>query len=351
MNLRLSVFVSSRLRPIFLATLTLLCLALSCEQIGYGQAPTGLPARINEEESVAHYQAIWTLNGDHYDGSWSEGGTATAILTVTSFTPQSVVIHRTDTAQSVSAGLTATYTGHISADGNSILDGKVKWIWPGHRGYPGKGSWTAHWEAQPVACGADSLLPPLPGAGPLCGDKTLPFNYSKNNFHSYEDMTEVCTSKQSAGCTVDYVFQILIRTPEAIAPVTSSVNEHDIASCAILPLKSCPGASNRIRIVLDQASHTVTNYTLPGHLFYPGQVTRQIIDWNGTVVIKTVGMGVGCDKALNVVGGTCKIWPDCDDALRVAVWANLNLGQPPPVGQNDSCKLGMKFVMWLCDTL
>jgi hypothetical protein len=146
MNLRLSLLVSARGSQTLLPMLTFLGFVLSCVQLGYGQTPTGLPARIDEEESVAHYHAVWRLNGDDYDGSWSETGVATATLTVKSFTPQSVMIYRTDTGQSVSAGLTAVYTGHISPQGNTILDGKVTWIWPGHAGYPTQGTWTAAWQ-------------------------------------------------------------------------------------------------------------------------------------------------------------------------------------------------------------
>jgi hypothetical protein len=58
-------------------------------------------------------------------------------LTVVSFLPTSVVIDRTDTDASVSAGLTAVYTGRISAAGNSIVNGQ------GHLTWAGSGTWAA----------------------------------------------------------------------------------------------------------------------------------------------------------------------------------------------------------------
>ena len=106
-------------------------------------AASGLPRDFLEWEG---HPGAWTWDTDHFDGYWSENaGPATATLTVQSFTPQSVIINRTDTAGSVSYGLTAVYTGQISSSGNGIVNGSVTWTWPGHSGYPSTGTWTANW--------------------------------------------------------------------------------------------------------------------------------------------------------------------------------------------------------------
>ena len=94
--------------------------------------PNGIPADISESEGP--FTGSWIWNGSGYNATWSNGAIAT--LTVVSFTANSVIIDRTDTAQSVSAGLTAVYTGKISAAGNSIIDGNATWTWPGVAGYP-----------------------------------------------------------------------------------------------------------------------------------------------------------------------------------------------------------------------
>jgi hypothetical protein len=78
--------------------------------------------------------------------TWNNG--AIAVLTVGgSLTANtSGTLNRTDTPQSVSAGMTAVYTGQISAQGNSITNGSVTWTWPGHSGYPTTGTWLATWQ-------------------------------------------------------------------------------------------------------------------------------------------------------------------------------------------------------------
>jgi hypothetical protein len=104
-------------------------------------AQPSLPPTIHEQEGP--FVGVWSWTGQGYSATWNNG--AAAILTVQSFTSASVIIERTDLRRSVSAGLTATYTGQISDAGNSIVNGRVTWTWPGHRGYPATGKWTATW--------------------------------------------------------------------------------------------------------------------------------------------------------------------------------------------------------------
>jgi YVTN family beta-propeller protein len=194
----------------------------------------------------------------------------------------------------------------------------------------------------PAACGSASLLLTQPNAEHLCGNPELPFIYAHNaNFHHYEDITDVCSKGQSANCTADTVFAILLRTPAAIAPVVSTVTASDIRSCQVLQLQgSCLEYDNKIQIVIDGTQRSVTNYTLPKHIFYPGQITRQIVEIDGRVKIKTIGLGVGCNQFFNKEAGTCKIWPDADQSLRIAVWKSLGLGGPPSIGIPDAaCRL------------
>ena len=104
---------------------------------------TALPATINEVEGP--FAGVWTLKNGQYNAVWNNG--AVAVITVQSFTTTSVIFNRTDTSASVSAGLTAVYTGQISSAGNSIVNGRVTWTWPGVAGYPATGTWTATWAA------------------------------------------------------------------------------------------------------------------------------------------------------------------------------------------------------------
>jgi hypothetical protein len=81
----------------------------------------------------------WTWNNGHYDGSWSN---VTATLTVEKFTPESVIIRRVDTGARV--GFVYIYSGKISSQGNSILDGD--WLGEaGSRQAGVAGHFTATW--------------------------------------------------------------------------------------------------------------------------------------------------------------------------------------------------------------
>jgi len=85
----------------------------------------------------------WTWNTGHYDGAWPTAN-VTSTLTVESFSPASVIIRRTDTSPKGRIGLAYTYSGMISAQGNSILDG----VWtgePGTRTAGSSGNFTATW--------------------------------------------------------------------------------------------------------------------------------------------------------------------------------------------------------------
>jgi hypothetical protein len=119
----------------------LVLLAFRLIAVASTQPPEGIPATIQETEGP--FTGTWIWNGNGYNATWDNGAIAT--LTVKSFTSDSVVIDRTDTANSVSYGLTAVYTGKISTAGDSIVDGDATWTWPGVAGYPATGNWSATW--------------------------------------------------------------------------------------------------------------------------------------------------------------------------------------------------------------
>jgi hypothetical protein len=99
------------------------------------------PSTINETEGS--FTGVWSWDGSGYSAKWSNGAVAT--IEIKNFTAASVVLDRTDTSTSVSAGLTAVYTGQIASDGKSIVNGSVTWTWPGVAGYPTTGTWNASW--------------------------------------------------------------------------------------------------------------------------------------------------------------------------------------------------------------
>jgi hypothetical protein len=75
---------------------------------------------------------------DHYVNFGPEN---TSIYTVESFTRESIIMHRTDKGH---FPLTATLTGQISEDGNSIVNGRIDWT----SGNSGSGPFRAVWGNQ-----------------------------------------------------------------------------------------------------------------------------------------------------------------------------------------------------------
>jgi hypothetical protein len=108
-------------------------------------AQTSPPTMIHETETSEYgtYTGTWASNGQNYGASWNN--LAAATITVRRFDPSSVEIYREDLPNTTSSGLTAIYKGQISESGNSIVNGTVTWNWPGRRGYPASGTWTAEW--------------------------------------------------------------------------------------------------------------------------------------------------------------------------------------------------------------
>ena len=54
-----------------------------------------------------------------------------------------------------------------------------------------------------------------------------------------------------------------------------------------------------IKTAINNITLSITNYTLPGHIFYPGEVTRSIVELDGSILVWTTGSGTGEYKSLN----------------------------------------------------
>ncbi|MBV9295470.1 MAG: hypothetical protein JO145_07840, partial [Acidobacteriaceae bacterium] len=94
----------------------------------YGQeVPVSRPANSNMPANMrfcAFFCFTLTMQGDHYDAiaENSQDGKSESTYRVVRFSPESVVINRTE-----ASGRTAVLTGRISPDGNSIVEGKITW--------------------------------------------------------------------------------------------------------------------------------------------------------------------------------------------------------------------------------
>lgn len=149
-----------------------------------------------------------------------------------------------------------------------------------------------------------------------CDDNKIITNYDKNNpqYHSYKNNNpvEIC-SKKDKRCTPEYVFEVMISETRFIAP---SDSQKPINECKETDLFSPPGYKNKIKTAINYDDNSVTNYTLPGHMFYPGEVTRRVIDNGNAIFIETTGEGIGDWKSLNLLFVKGGGWDEIDRSLR-----------------------------------
>jgi hypothetical protein len=85
----------------------------------------------------------WTWTNGRFLGPSLNG--VSPIITVETFTPELVIMHRTDPPGHPSAGLTAVYHGKLAYDGGAMV-GTVTFEWPNHSNYPNSRPFNALWE-------------------------------------------------------------------------------------------------------------------------------------------------------------------------------------------------------------
>ena len=75
---------------------------------------------------------------------------------------------------------------------------------------------------------------------------------------------------------------------------------------------------NPIRTTINSNDYSITNYTLPGHIFHPGKITRRVTETNNAIAVTTIGEGVGDGKKFNMWVAP-DIWTSADGRLSVRV--------------------------------
>lgn len=98
--------------------------------------PQGVPAKMR-----VHAYAFddWTWTEGRFVARRAPG----QVITIRSFTPDSVIIDRKD-----ANGSTGVYTGKIAADGGAMY-GTITFEWPGHANYPNTTTFTGVWDHVP----------------------------------------------------------------------------------------------------------------------------------------------------------------------------------------------------------
>jgi hypothetical protein len=111
------------------------------------------------------------------------------------------------------------------------------------------------------------------------------------NYHFYEYSNVVCKKGQN-GCSRENVFKTMNSQMRFVAPITSS---QPVRHCAetILPIK------NPIKTTIDDKAYLITNFTLPGHMLYPGKIARRVEETSNAIVVRTIGTGIGGYKKFN----------------------------------------------------
>ena len=115
------------------------------------------------------------------------------------------------------------------------------------------------------------------------------YNRNDPRYHRYEFTNFICSSAQY-GCSPERVFEglLLNAAPGQNGPAFTG----NIVS---VPL------AGRIQQVVNRGAMSVTNFTLPGHMFDPGYVTRSVISFGNSLYINTIGEGVGGNRGFNML--------------------------------------------------
>jgi hypothetical protein len=78
-----------------------------------------------------------------------------------------------------------------------------------------------------------------------------------------------------------------------------------------------------VQHLVNESAMTVTNVAEPGHIFYPGSVTRQVVVQGGKVYIQTTGTCSGQFAGINVLGSQA-LWSSLDAQIAQYVDAHDN---------------------------
>jgi hypothetical protein len=129
-------------------------------------APHALPAAMHW---CAMHCITLVWKTDHYTNAAAPGN---SVLTVESFTPESVLLHRTDFKPHPA---TAVLTGKLSPHGDSIVDGTITWTDHPERSFPFTAAWGAALDTVP---GSDQerarrLQPPPEVQAKVCGSRRI----------------------------------------------------------------------------------------------------------------------------------------------------------------------------------
>lgn len=161
-----------------------------------------------------------------------------------------------------------------------------------------------------------------------CSLSQLTFDPNDASYHRYPIgggtiETQLC-AKADKNCTREEVFRVFLSNSQFIAPTSDTqpvtnckVTMVDISRFGLENMGIGIGG-NPIQSIVNLQNYSVTNFTLPGHLLYPGKVVRTITEDSQYVLIETWGEGTGLLPTLNAFFAP-GLWQEVDRGLRYAV--------------------------------
>ncbi|MEH1822775.1 MAG: hypothetical protein V7L31_27505 [Nostoc sp.] len=170
------------------------------------------------------------------------------------------------------------------------------------------------------------------------GRNLLEFRVTPKAIAAVNDSGTIAIKSLNKSPKSSNVFDTMISQARFVAP-TLPWQEHDpLRSCELRLLFPAPGLtdgplsnvptvilSNWIRTQINPEKYSITNYTLPGHIFYPGEIRRTVIDTGSAIQIQTIGEGVGEYKEMDVIISKEFLWDEIDRHLRDDVQSVLSL--------------------------
>lgn len=156
-----------------------------------------------------------------------------------------------------------------------------------------------------------------------CDDNEIQTNYDRrfSKYHHYGPLeTQICLTNNPQ-CNRQSAFSTMISQVRFITPTEDS---SQVKNCMEVDVDlPGPWGKDTVRVSVNAANYSVTNYTRKDHLLHPGRVTRTIVEKNGAIYVTTQGEGTGDQKLLNKWFSR-PIWVPVDNRLREA------LQQRPP---------------------
>jgi hypothetical protein len=158
------------------------------------------------------------------------------------------------------------------------------------------------------------VVPTLDPKKPPCDNPSIQWSFSPDDpdhYHTYHYQSKIC-SKSSPWCTTETVYRVMLSDAQYIAPM-SPFTHQPVRNCGQYNLAGAT-SPNPIIVGLDDWTHSVTNYTLPDHVFYPGTVRRRVFDDENSVYVDTFGEGTGAERWWNQAMSR-GLWPAIDRLL------------------------------------